>query len=98
MDLSNMIKPILESLMGHNGMLVALAVWMGTLRMIFKPIMSGIQAVVSLTPTVKDDTILADVLNSKVYKTIVFIFDYVASLKLPTAQTVVIASTDPAVK
>lgn len=59
----------------------SLIVVMGTLRMFLKPIMTAIQAIVKATPSTKDDETLDKVEKSMPYKAIMFIIDYIASLK-----------------
>jgi len=66
--------------------LIDVIFWIGLSRLIMKPIMTAVQEVINLTPTVKDDEVLAKILESKIYKGIVFALDYVASIKLPKKQ------------
>jgi hypothetical protein len=56
---------------------------MGVLRAIFKPLMSLIEAYVLATPSTKDDEFYNKMLDSKIYKGIVWVLDYMASVKLP---------------
>jgi len=53
----------------------------GTLRLIIKPIMVAAQAVVDATPSEKDNKVVKKVEESKFYKFLMFILDYVASVK-----------------
>jgi hypothetical protein len=55
----------------------------GALRVIFKPVFSVLQAYVAYTPNPADDTVLANVMNSAIYKGIVWLLDFTASIKLP---------------
>lgn len=57
--------------------------YIGLARLIMKPVMTAVQEIVNLTPSPKDDEFLGVVLNSKIYKTITWALDYVASIKLP---------------
>lgn len=63
-----------------------LIVMMGTLRLVFKPIMTAINEVVGLTETKVDDEYLKKVLSSKYYKAICWLIDFLASVKLPQAK------------
>ncbi len=55
---------------------------MGMARLILKPLMVFLHDVVVVTETQKDDDFLKEVEASKIYKAIVFVLDYVFSLKL----------------
>jgi len=63
--------------------LVSILVVIGSLRVIVKPLVALIRAIVKETPSPKDDAWLAKVMASKVYKTVLFCLDWVASIKLP---------------
>jgi hypothetical protein len=54
----------------------------GTLRVINKPLFSLARAVVGVTPSKKDDEYLDKVEQSKVYKTVLYLFDWFASVKI----------------
>lgn len=64
-------------------MLMTLFLVIGFMRVINKPLFSFLNTLVKATPTVRDDEILAVVEQSKIYKTIAFILDWTASIKLP---------------
>ncbi len=72
-------------LIAKNPQVASLLVLMGTLRLVMKPVMSALQEVVDLTVTTKDNELLAKVLNSKWYKALSWLLDYVGSVKLPQA-------------
>ena len=59
---------------------------MGMARVILKPLMTLLHTVVKETETTKDDTFLASLEESAVYKGIVWLLDYAISLKLPTSK------------
>jgi hypothetical protein len=97
MDLSSLLAvlaPIISGLAGQYGLLAQVLMWIGMLRLIMKPIMTCIQAVVDVTPTTKDNEILNGILNSIPYKVLSFLFDLVASLKLPKAAVVTPVATE----
>lgn len=58
------------------------AILMGSLRIIFKPLVSLAQAVVQATPSQGDDAALSKILDSKAFKTFAWLLDYVASIKV----------------
>jgi hypothetical protein len=76
-------KPMLEAAAGSYGVVVQIISVIGVLRLVFKPVMSVVQAVISLTPTLSDDQLLSKILGSKVYKIASYLLDWTASIKLP---------------
>lgn len=63
--------------------LTALVAFMGMARVLIKPLMVFLDKVVETTPTPADDEFLRKMRESKIYKAIVFILDYVGSIKPP---------------
>jgi chromatin segregation and condensation protein Rec8/ScpA/Scc1 (kleisin family) len=55
--------------------------FMGTMRLFMKPIVTCVKEIVALTESKKDDEMVEKVEQSKAYKTIVFILDYILSVK-----------------
>lgn len=66
--------------------MASLIVIMGTFRMFFKPLMTMLRAWAQATKSTKDDELLNKVEAHPVYKAIMFIVDYIASVKLPSAK------------
>lgn len=60
--------------------------YIGLARLIFKPIMVMLDSIVAVTPTSKDDEFLSKLKDNKIYKGIVFAFDYIASIKIPGSK------------
>ena len=56
---------------------------MGTARLVLKPIFSALPKFVDTTPWEWDNALLQKVLNSKAYPVVAWLFDYIASIKLP---------------
>lgn len=77
------LKPMVEAYSGQLGGAVQIISIIGSLRLIIKPIMGVIEAYVSITPTKNDDLLPAKIKENKVYKTIVYVLDWIGSLKLP---------------
>ena len=69
--------------MAKNPQLASVLVVMGLLRAVFKPLMSVIQAYVDATPDGGDNEKLEKVKESKWFKTLAWLLDYAASIKLP---------------
>lgn len=78
------LAPLIEGLMGKYGIIVQIVAIMGTFRLIFKPFMLFVEAAVAATPTKADDAAVAMAEASPIFKGIVFLLDWVGSLKLPT--------------
>lgn len=55
----------------------------GTLRLLMKPLFTFLNEVVLITPGQWDNELLQKVETSKVYKTILWILDWFASVKIP---------------
>lgn len=55
---------------------------MGAVRLLNKPIFAFLHAFVEVTPTEKDNQILGKVEESKFYKGLCFVLDYLFSVKL----------------
>ena len=56
----------------------------GTARVIFKPIMTGVQAWVANSPSKKDDELLAKVEANGIYKAFLWVLDFAFSIKKPS--------------
>ena len=80
-SLLGLLGPLVEAYAGKFGVVVQIITYIGTLRMIMKPIMSAINTVVLATPSKSDDEKLKKFEGSKGYKTALYILDWFASLK-----------------
>lgn len=81
---------LLELLPGFLSGLIGKAPWLGSillviggLRVILKPIMSVLLAYVQYTPSQDDDSKLSAFMDGKLYKTLSYALDWLASIKLP---------------
>ena len=78
-----LLKPLIELYSGQFGIIAQIVSFMGSFRLIFKPLMGVIDVVVKLTPSKSDDNLVQEIEESKIYKSIKFIVDWIASIKLP---------------
>lgn len=79
-----LLKPVLDLIMTYlPENVIAVIALIGGFRVIFKPLMALLEAVAIYTPTKKDDKLYESISEGNTYKTIRFIFDYIASIKLP---------------
>lgn len=59
---------------------------MGTARIIFKPLFTLIETIISTTPSKEDDKKWEDIKGSKMFAFLMYLVDYVASVKIPTKK------------
>jgi len=85
-------KLVLEALAGQSGVALQVIGWvamvMGSIRIVMKPVMVCLKAIAAATETKKDDELIEQVEASKAYKTISFLLDWVLSVKLPEKKPV----------
>lgn len=76
-------KEILNAITGGKlGWLAAVFTWIGILRVVFKPGMAFVRAVIVVTPTKKDDQALDKAEHSAAAKTFFWLLDYLTSIKV----------------
>lgn len=75
------MEQIIADLILKYPQLAAFFVVIGVLRVVVKPLMSIVKAAVEQTPSTKDDAAVAAFEQSKLYKTLLFIIDWLFSLK-----------------
>lgn len=63
-----------------------LVVIMGSLRVIFKPLFSLIDAVIAATPNQDDDKAWLAFKQSKAASLLIWLIDYIASVKIPKGK------------
>ena len=79
-----LIQPVVDGLLGHYGWLTTVLLVIGTLRILFKPIMLALENALK-----NDPEKLATIQRfeaSAVYKTIATLLDVTASIKLPLVK------------
>lgn len=82
-----LLKPVLEVLMTYLPVnVLAIISLIGGFRVIFKPLMTLLQVVTEFTPSKKDDELYKEVSEGNTLKTIRFVLDYIASIKLPAKK------------
>ena len=79
----NPLQPLLDGLLGKYGWLTTVILVIGTLRLLFKPVMLALENYVRQTATPNDDERLTKFEAGPVYKVISFALDLGASIKLP---------------
>ena len=76
------LQPLLETYAGKFGVIVQIVSVIGTIRIIVKPIMVAIEQIVLDTESKKDDLKLEEVKKNKIFKTVIFLLDWFASVKI----------------
>ena len=77
------LRPVLEAMAGKYGWLAAILMYIGILRLIMKPLMVFLQSVVVATPSMKDNELLEKLMANPLYSVVVFVIDWLGSIKLP---------------
>lgn len=84
-----LMKPLIEMYAGQFGIVVQIVAIVGSLRIAIKPLMEGLRKITEATYwTTKDDEFIDTLESSKVYKTIRFAIDWLASIKLPKQKKI----------
>lgn len=83
------IAQLIQSLADKAPWLVVALSVIGLLRVIFKPLMSIVQAITQYTKTTADDEWLEKFQDSKIYATIVWLLDFLASIKVGAVKNAV---------
>ena len=87
-----LLKPFIETLAGQNGVILqvlsAAVALIGSVRLFVKPVITFLEKIVLLTPTSADNAVLETVKKSPVLRVVLFLADYLLSLKLPTKKVV----------
>lgn len=85
-----LLEGVLTALSGNGGPLLQAISWLamvaGSFRLVMKPIMMALHAIASATETKSDDEVLDKVEKSKIYVTMLFLLDWIVSVKLPQKQ------------
>lgn len=80
------MEQFLLGLVEKYPVMMSVAAGIGVFRLVFKPAMSFLHAVAEATPTQKDNAALAKFESGKAYKSLVWIVDYLLSVKLPVKK------------
>ena len=76
------LKPVIEAYCGNLGWAIAVLSYIATARLILKPTMTWLHSIAEATETKKDDELIAKVETSSIYKLVVFLLDWFASIKI----------------
>ncbi len=75
-------QPFIVGLAAKHPWLVSLLAVVATLRLVFKPIMSAVEAYVKSTPSATDDEWVAKAQHSPAFRAFAWVLDYLGSIKV----------------
>ena len=78
----DVLLPILQDLVSKYPVISTIVFVIGVCRVVIKPLMSVARAVVDLTPNQADNAKLDEVEASSAMKTLLYVLDWFASIKL----------------
>lgn len=76
------LGPVMEAYLGKYGVAIQIVSVIGSLRLMIKPLMGVLEAYVLISPSKTDDLLPAKIKDNKIYKSVVYLLDWFASLKL----------------
>ncbi|MBI5768747.1 MAG: hypothetical protein HZA93_13195 [Verrucomicrobia bacterium] len=79
---AGVIASFITGLAGSHPWIVTLATIIGALRLVFKPIVSGVEAYVKSTPSSTDDELVEKVEHSAAFKSFAWCLDFFGSIKI----------------
>lgn len=84
-------QPLIDLLSARHGWIPAVLGWMAALRLAFKPFSLALQSLIGRlfrfvhdTEEAEDDEFVAAMLKRRWYRVLVFLLDWLTSVKLPT--------------
>lgn len=80
------ILPLIQKLIEGAPWLATILMVVGALRLVIKPLVSIWKSVAESTPTKVDDELVAKVEASGWYKAVIFVVDWLSSIKLPGSK------------
>ena len=80
------MEAFIIDLVSSHPIVATILIAVGTLRAVFKPIVSVAQAYVDSTVDTSDNEKLKKIMESKLYKGFSWLLDYSASIKLPKGK------------
>lgn len=93
---ADLARPLVVQVVESHPWVASLLILIGSLRLLFKPIMSLVRSRIAATPTTEDDAQLQRVMSSWWYQALAWTLDFVASIKIaPPIQPPASRSTAP---
>lgn len=76
------MEEVIKAFLGEQGWMLQILSIIGLLRLLIKPISEAVLAYVKWTDTPKDDSLVNKVLTSPIYTKILFVIDWLTSIKI----------------
>jgi hypothetical protein len=96
---ADLARPLVVQVVENHPWVASLLILIGSLRLLFKPIMSLVRSRIAATPTTEDDAQLQRVMSSWWYQALAWTLDFVASIKIaPPIQQPASRSTAPSME
>jgi hypothetical protein len=96
---ADLARPLVVRVVQSHPWVASLLILIGSLRLLFKPIMSLVRSRIAATPTTEDDAQLQRVMSSWWYQALAWTLDFVASIKIaPPIQQPASRSTAPSME
>jgi hypothetical protein len=77
------MEQFLLELASKYPVVVAVCSVVGIFRLVFKPTVALVKLIVAATPSESDDKVVADIEASGIWKAVLWVVDYLLSIKLP---------------
>lgn len=84
---AGVLAAVASAFAGEYGWLVQVIAIVGTLRVVMKPLMLIVEAVVKATPSTSDDAAFSKFKDGAIYKWLIWGLDWIASIKPVRAET-----------
>lgn len=94
MDFTEIFTNLVIQLATQYPIVFTIIAILGTFRLVMKPLMMGLKLIAAQTASAKDDELLVEVERSAFYKGLIFLLDWIASVKVP-AKTISIVQAVP---
>ena len=79
----NVLGPLLIGFAVKYPVITTIIFFVGSFRLIMKPLMTGIEAYIASTVTKSDDEFIKKIKANKIYQVVVYFLDWALSVKLP---------------
>lgn len=81
-SLLGLLGPLLEAYAGKFGVVIQVLTYIGSARLILKPLNGLADSIVAATPSDSDDKKLSAFRESKGYKLVIYLLDWLGSIKI----------------
>jgi hypothetical protein len=79
---TSVVTPFIVTFAQSHPVVLTILAAIASLRLVFKPLMSAIEAFVKSSPSTDDDAVLENVEHSKAFKVLAYLLDWLGSVKV----------------